>query len=342
VCTALAQTRHRQHNTKRKHTKDPFWHAKTERAKYPEYISPDNEEFLRETVAATSPLLRAPLARGEWAPKSQRCGLIGKKLGSYPLWLKDGRAILTTLLQICDNHVIKYVPYAELVKNLPERNLRIRYVGKPRGQLIVGADGADPRLFTKEYAAMFSAVGLLPKRKLTRFLVTDNAVLSPGTPLHATHFRPGDRLDIAGYTRDQGFQGVLVRHHFKGMPAQNGVTKSHRRPGYIGFGGTRVMKGKKLPGHEGFEWRCLRGVEIMRVDSAHNCIWINGRIMGAVGDYLNLYDSGLHHNRYRDPSDHPPFPTHYPAEDPVEHVDWHHPRLHNMRDESIEFEKDVA
>ena len=61
---------------------------------------------------------------------------------------------------------------------------------------------------------------------------------------------------------DRGFQGVLVRHHFKGMPKQHGVTKSHRRPGYIGFGGTRVKRGKKLPGHEGMEFRTLRGVEV--------------------------------------------------------------------------------
>ena len=53
---------------------------------------------------------------------------------------------------------------------------------------------------------MFEKCGVMPKKKLTKFLVTDNAVLQPGTPLHATHFRPGDYVDISGYT--------LVENHF--------------------------------------------------------------------------------------------------------------------------------
>ena len=47
---------------------------------------------------------------------------------------------------------------------------------------------------------MFEDAGVRPKKKLTKFLVTDNAVLPPGTPLYANHFRPGDAVDISGFT----------------------------------------------------------------------------------------------------------------------------------------------
>lgn len=46
---------------------------------------------------------------------------------------------------------------------------------------------------------------------------------------------------------DRGFQGVMKRWGFKGMPATHGVTKTHRRPGNIGSGGqkARVWPGQK-------------------------------------------------------------------------------------------------
>lgn len=39
---------------------------------------------------------------------------------------------------------------------------------------------------------------------------------------------------------DRGFQGVMKRWGFKGMPATHGVTKTHRRPGNIGSGGQKA------------------------------------------------------------------------------------------------------
>ena len=64
---------------------------------------------------------------------------------------------------------------------------------------------------------------------------------------------------------DRGFQGVMKRWGFKGMPASHGVTKTHRRPGSIGSGNqkARVMPGTKMPGHMGNRWRILRGVKVI-------------------------------------------------------------------------------
>lgn len=56
------------------------------------------------------------------------------------------------------------------------------------------------------------------------------------------------------YRMSRGFQGVMKRWGFAGMPSGNwrGVTKSHRRPGSTGTtGNARVLPGKKLPGHMG-------------------------------------------------------------------------------------------
>jgi ribosomal protein L3 len=64
--------------------------------------------------------------------------------------------------------------------------------------------------------------------------------------------------------RDRGFQGVMKRWGFAGMPATHGQTKTHRRPGNIGGGGekARVWPGKKMPGHMGSERRTMRGLKV--------------------------------------------------------------------------------
>ena len=54
----------------------------------------------------------APWPRGEWQEDefTIRTGLIGRKLGLCPIWLKSGKKIITTMVQIEDNHVIRYDP----------------------------------------------------------------------------------------------------------------------------------------------------------------------------------------------------------------------------------------
>lgn len=45
------------------------------------------------------------------------------------------------------------------------------------------------------------------------------------------------------------------------------TTKSHRRIGAIGSkGDARVRPGKRMPGHMGFEWRSIPGLEVLRIN----------------------------------------------------------------------------
>jgi len=57
----------------------------------------------------------------------------------------------------------------------------------------------------------------------------------------------------------------MKRWGFKGMPATHGVTKTHRRGGNIGSGGTkaRVMPGTKMPGHMGGYRRTQKGIKVI-------------------------------------------------------------------------------
>lgn len=307
-------------------------------------MTDDNKDFVHLVAKENylspkeSLLKEPPWERGKFEPNSQRTGVIARKIGIYPMWTKSGKKLLTTLLQIVDNHVIRYHP--------PEVYAKMRF-GDKHGQkgrlgcLVVGAESTDPQKFSAEYIGLFTEAGVMPKRKLTRFFITPNAALQPGTPLNASHFRVGDYVDVFGKTIGHGFQGVVKRWGFKGGPASHGSTKFHRKPGYIGGGSKRgVMRGKKLPGHMGQERRILRGLKIWRINTKHNVIWVQGpAVPGWVHAYVYIFDSTLNYHQQTE-DDHAPFPTYFPDDDkeqlPEELYD---PELHVFSDPTITFEE---
>ncbi|XP_066597575.1 large ribosomal subunit protein uL3m [Prorops nasuta] len=293
----------------------PVWLPRQHRVLYPENLTQESREFIQEYIQdkysdktnPDSPLKDAPIEpQAEWTPKSRRTGLIVKKIGIYPMWLKNGKKVSSTLLQVVDNHVVKYIPPCEYKPRIAGSKI------KQFGALIVGGDSADPQLFTKEYCNIFEASGVMPTRELHRFSISPNAALQPGTALTAAHYKPGEVVDIRGKTKNRGFQGVMKRWGFHGMPATHGTTKTHRRPGNIGSGGTkaRVMPGTKMPGHMGNRYRIARGVKILRINTKYNVIWVLGQhLPGETGNYLMMYDTILPLKKLKSA---PNFPTYLP------------------------------
>lgn len=101
------------------------------------------------------------------------------------------------MLQVDDNHVIKYIPPE---KYLPTQR-KVTWKPKPNiGCMLVGAGSADPSLFTKSYCGLFAESVVIPKKCLARFTVSTDAELLPGTPLDVSHFKVGDYVDVRGKT----------------------------------------------------------------------------------------------------------------------------------------------
>lgn len=95
-----------------------------------------------------------------------------------------------------DNHVVKY--------NLPDTydppRKRVGQIYNKKGCLLLGAEGADPSLFTKEYCGLFKESGVIPKRFVARFFVSPDAAIPLGTLLNVMHFQVGNVVDIRGKT----------------------------------------------------------------------------------------------------------------------------------------------
>uniref|UniRef100_A0A8K9UHF2 Large ribosomal subunit protein uL3m n=1 Tax=Oncorhynchus mykiss TaxID=8022 RepID=A0A8K9UHF2_ONCMY len=160
------------------------------------------EEYNRQIAAKLHPLKDEPWPRQEWTKESRRVGLVAVKLGMAPVWTKTGERHVVTMLQVQDCHVLNYLSKEE-------------YDGHTAA-LMVGGKNASPFYKTDEEMEMFRLAGVPPKQKVTTFKVSDNAIIKPGTPLYAAHFRPGQYVDVTAKTIGKGFQGVMKRYGFKG------------------------------------------------------------------------------------------------------------------------------
>lgn len=133
---------------------------------------------------------------------------------------------------------------------------------------------------------------------------------------------------------DRGFQGVMKKHGFKGMPATHGVTKTHRRPGNIGSGGqkARVWPGQKLPGNMGNRFRFIRGVRIVRINTKFNILWVDANsIPGETNSFCYLHDTVL---PLRKPETPLPYPTAF--EDATEENIWADD-MHDFKESTITY-----
>lgn len=135
--------------------------------------------------------------------------------------------------------------------------------------------------------------GVSPKKKLMTFQVGRKMLLPTGTEITARHFMAGQYVDVTGFTKGWGFQGVMKKHNFKGGPASHGSTKFHRRPGSMGGSADpgRVWKGKKMPGKMGNKKRTAYDLLVFRVDPQNNLLFIKGKTPGIPPKFVSVRDA---------------------------------------------------
>jgi len=106
-------------------------------------------------------------------------------------------------------------------------------------------------------------------------------------------FAEGDRVKITGVTKGRGFQGVVHRHHFGGGPETHGNTR-HRKPGSIapGTDPSRIIKGKRMPGHMGARRFTELGLRVVKVDAERNLLFVRGSVPGPFNGLVTVRKQG--------------------------------------------------
>ncbi len=224
-------------------------------------------------------------------------GIIGKKLGMTQIFNEQGQQIPCTVVEAPPNPVVQILAaetsgVSSVQLGYGEQKLaRENKKGEktPRG-----------RRAHKAVVGHAAKAGLTTAPRVLRSFRLDDGPKSAETPEYKLGdkvgvdiFAVGEQVKVTGTSKGRGFQGVVKRHGFHGGPNTHGNTK-HRRPGSIGPGTdpSRVIKGKKMPGHYGDHRHTQTHLRIEKIDAERNLIYIRGSVAGPTNGIVLVKKQG--------------------------------------------------
>lgn len=200
-------------------------------------------------------------------------GLIAKKLGMTRIFDPAGTAVPVTVVEAgpC------VVTQIKTVETDGYNALQVAY-GPKKEQRV-----------TKPMQGHFKKAGPACFYVLKEFSVEDPSQFSLGQEITVELFKVGEFVDVAGTTKGRGFAGTIKRHGFHRGPAGHG-SQNVREPGAIGCSAwpSRVIKGKKMPGHMGVDRRTAQNLQIVDIRPEENLLLIKGAVPGSKTGILEI------------------------------------------------------
>jgi len=129
-----------------------------------------------------------------------------------------------------------------------------------------------------------------PMKYIREFRVDKDSQFSLGEKIDVKIFSEGEYVDISGISKGKGFAGVMKRHGFGGGRASHGKNSVMRKPGSVGAGAdpSRIWKGKKMPGRYGGDKVTCKNLEILKIDTKNNLLFIKGAVPGSNNNLVSI------------------------------------------------------
>ena len=193
-------------------------------------------------------------------------GLIGKKVGMTQIFDQNGKVIPVTVIQAGPCRVI-------------HRKTKEKH-GYDSVQL--GFEEIDEKKANKPSIGHFKKHNSPTYKYLREFRLRVYKDIEEGEIFDVSMFTENEMLKITGTSKGKGFAGVIKRHGFHGFQTSHGVHESFRGPGSIGQCATpsRVVKGKKLPGHMGLDRVTVKNIKVVKIDVDKNIVLVKGAVPG--------------------------------------------------------------
>lgn len=200
-------------------------------------------------------------------------GLIGKKVGMTSIFDENGKNVPCTVLQAgpCVVTQIKTV----------EKD------GYFAVQL--GFEDKKEKHSNKAEMGHFKKVNTAPKRKVVEFDGFDEGQVKEGEVLTADLFSTDTIVDVRGWSKGRGFQGVVKRHKFGGVGGQtHGQHNRGRHPGSLGASSfpSRVLPGMRMAGRMGGNQVMSSDMKVVRLMPENNILIVKGSVPGPKGGYV--------------------------------------------------------
>ena len=200
-------------------------------------------------------------------------GLIGKKVGMTSIFDENGKNIPCTVLQAgpCVVTQIK----------------TIENDGYFAVQL--GFDDKKEKHTTKAELGHLLKTNTTPKRKLVEFKGFEEGQVKEGQVLASDFFQTNSLIDVRGWSKGKGFQGVVKRHGFAGVGGQtHGQHNRGRAPGSLGASSfpSRVLPGMRMAGRTGGNKKMSMDMRIVKILPENNLLIVRGAVPGPKGGYV--------------------------------------------------------
>ncbi|MEO8452863.1 MAG: 50S ribosomal protein L3 [Gemmatimonadota bacterium] len=198
-------------------------------------------------------------------------GLIGRKVGMTRVFTEDGSAVPVTVIEAGPCRVLQ----------VREEAVQLGYGAKKKSRA------------KKAEIGHAKAAGLETAPQIVRTFQVNGEAPKTGDTVTVQIFAAGELVKVTGQSKGRGFQGVVHRYGIGGGPGSHGNTR-HRKPGSVGAGTdpSRVIKGKRMPGHMGAERHTEMGLTVVRVDAERNLLFVRGAIPGAKNGIVMVNKQG--------------------------------------------------
>ena len=200
-------------------------------------------------------------------------GIIGKKVGMTSVFDENGKNIPCTVLQAGPCVVTQ-----------------VKTVEKDGYNAVqLGFEEKKEKHTTKAELGHFKKASTTPKRKLIEFTGFDVKQMKSGEVVTAAIFASEPAVDVRGWSKGKGFQGVVKRHGFGGVGDQShGQHNRVRAPGSIGAASypSRVFPGMRMAGRMGGKKVDSMNLKVVNVMTEENIVIVKGSVPGPKGGYV--------------------------------------------------------
>jgi large subunit ribosomal protein L3 len=203
--------------------------------------------------------------------------IIGEKQNMTQVWQGDDVVAVTA---------VKIAPcYIARIKSS---------VGKDKYNAVQLAYGKrKEKNLKKPQLAFFKKLNLSPKHVQEFRIAEEPKDIKAGDEISIKSFNEGDKVKVTGKSKGRGFQGVVKRHSFSGTKATHGNKDQLRMPGSIGSTGpAHVFKGMRMPGRMGNDRVSVANLEIIKVDTDNNLLYIKGAVPGYRNSFVYISAEG--------------------------------------------------
>jgi large subunit ribosomal protein L3 len=193
-------------------------------------------------------------------------GLIGRKLGMTQIFSESGEVVPVTIIEAGPCMVVQKKTQAKDGYNA----LQVGFLEREEKKLSRSEKGHFAKHETKGFAF------------LREFRTAEVENYQSGQEIKVDIFTAGERVSVTGISKGKGFAGGVKRWGFHGGPATHG-SMFHRAPGSVGASAfpSRVLKGKRLPGHMGNAQVTVKNLQVVGVRSEKNLLLVKGTVPGA-------------------------------------------------------------